>query len=159
MMDASEFRRVLGHFATGVTILTTRTPEGRPCGLTLSAFSSVSLEPPLVLACVERDADTHHCIGASGYFAVNILEEERGESLARRFSTFGVDTKFDGVAYREERTGAPVLETALAWVDCRVHESFPGGDHTIFLGEVMAGDTGEGGPLLYYRGGYGRYEP
>lgn len=158
MMDSVEFRRVLGHFPSGVTIVTTRTPQGRACGLTVNAFCSVSLEPPLVLVCVEREADTHGCIASSGYFAVSILDEERGESISRRFATFGLEEKFEGIAFREEKTGAPVLDESVAWVDCRVSATYPGGDHTIYVGEVVSGDAGAGSPLVYYRGGYGRFE-
>jgi len=158
-MDASEFRRVMGRWVSGVTIVTTRLPDGQPCGLTVSAFCSVSLEPPLVLVCVERFADSHACIRDAGFFAVNILDAERGEFLSRRFAAFSVSDKFDGIGYREESTGAPVLEDSVAWIDCRVVESLPGGDHTIFLGEVIAADAVSGTPLVYYRGGYGRFEP
>jgi flavin reductase (DIM6/NTAB) family NADH-FMN oxidoreductase RutF len=159
MIDTSEFRRVLGHFPTGVSIVTTLHESGRPCGLTVNAFASVSLEPTLVLVCVERESDSHACIAASGIYAVNVLEEGKGESLSRRFSTWGVDDKFRGVAYRQEKTGAPVLEIALAWVDCRVVNAVPAGDHTIFVGQVLGADAREGRPLVYYRGGYGRFEP
>ena len=159
MIDDTEFRRVMGHFPTGVTIVTSLSGDGSPCGLTVNAFSSLSLEPPLVLVCVEAAADSFRCIEAAGIFAVNILEEARGESLSRRFSTWGVDDKFRGVAYREERTGAPILEAALAWVDCRVTRMVAAGDHAVFIGEVLDGDAHEGSPLVYYRGGYGRFVP
>src|SRR5688500_12696214 len=112
MIDDSEFRRVMGHFPTGVTVVTSLHEDGRPCGLTVNAFASLSLLPALVLVCVEEAADSFECIDRSGVFAVNILEEGRGESLSRRFSTWGVDDKFRGVAYRSEATGAPVLEAA-----------------------------------------------
>lgn len=159
MIDPIEFRRVMGHFATGVAIVTTLDPQGQPCGLTANALCSVSLNPLLMLVCVERGADTHDCIRASGAFAVNVLAQDGGESLSRRFSTWDVHDKFRGVAYREELTGAPVLQDALAWMDCRVAEALPGGDHTIYLGEVVAADAREGSPLVYYRGGYGRFTP
>lgn len=159
MIDTSEFRRVIGHFATGVTVVTTLRPNGAPCGLTASAVASLSLDPTLVLVCVERGAETHACIDATGYFAVNVLAEGKGETLARRFSGNDVETKFTGIAYRAEHTGAPVLDETLAWLDCRVADRCAGGDHTVFIGEVMAGDAVEGSPLLYYRGGYGRLVP
>jgi flavin reductase (DIM6/NTAB) family NADH-FMN oxidoreductase RutF len=157
-VDAFEFRRVLGHLASGVTVVAARMPDGRPCGLTANAVCSVSLRPPLVLACVERDADSHDCIRAAGAFSINVLAA-RQEALARRFSSWDLERKFDGVAYREEVTGAPVLADALAWVDCRVRAEHVAGDHTVFIGEVVGGDAGEGAPLLYYRGGYGRFTP
>lgn len=157
-LDASEFRRVLGHFPTGVTIVTTRDGD-RPCGLTVNAFCSLSLDPMLVLVCVERDAESHDCIREAGFFAVNVLGEDGGERLSRRFSDWSIDDKFEAVAYRSEATGAPVLEAALAWVDCRLRDVVDGGDHTVFIGEVVAADAHEGQPLLYYRGGYGRFAP
>lgn len=159
MIDGSEFRRVMGHFSTGVAIVTSRREGGAPCGLTLNAFASVSLEPALVLVCVEHGAESHGCIRESGFYAVNVLEEERGEVLARRFATWGVEDKFRGVAFREEETGSPVLEAALAWVDCRVVQAVEAGDHTIFVGEVLGADAHEGRPLVYYRGGYGGLQP
>jgi flavin reductase (DIM6/NTAB) family NADH-FMN oxidoreductase RutF len=159
VIDATEFRRVLGHFATGVAVATTRQRSGEPCGLTINAFCSVSLRPPLVLICVEKDADSHACIRGSGIYAVNVLEEGRGETLSRRFADWDVEEKLRGVAFRQEATGAAVLEDALAWVDCRVTAEDPGGDHTIFVGEVVAAGAREGTPLLYYRGGYGRFIP
>lgn len=158
LFDTAEFRRILGHWVTGVAVVTTRTADGRPCGLTANAVASLSLEPPLVLVCVERQADTHDCILRTGSFAIAVLGQAQ-ERLARRFALDEAGGKFDGVAFREERTGAPVLEGALAWVDCRLWRHYEGGDHTIFVGEVLAGDAQEGEPLLYYRGGYGRLAP
>jgi flavin reductase (DIM6/NTAB) family NADH-FMN oxidoreductase RutF len=159
MMDHAEFRRVMGHFATGVAVVTTTRGGGTPVGLTVSAVSSVSLQPTMVLVCVEKGADSHDAIGAAGCFAVSFLEEGTGEALARRFSGKTGGAKFDGVGWRPETTGSPVLEEALAWVDCRLSQALPGGDHTVFLGEVVAGDAHEGSPLIYYRGGYGRLAP
>jgi flavin reductase (DIM6/NTAB) family NADH-FMN oxidoreductase RutF len=157
-MESPEFRRILGHWASGVSIVTTRTPDGRACGLTANAVASLSLEPLLVLVCVEKNADTHDCIRSAAAFAVNILNSE-SETLARRFAAWEVDRKFDGLAYHDGPTGNPILDDALAWVDCRLHSEFDGGDHTIFVGGVVAGDAVEGSPLLYYRGGYGRFTP
>lgn len=161
MIDTSEFRRVIGHFASGVTVVTTRRPDGRPCGLTASAVASLSLQPTLLLVCVDKTADTHDCIDATGSFAVNVLAEGKGETLARRFSAADANPaeKFTGIAFRYELTGAPVLDDALAWLDCALRGRIDGGDHTVFMGEVMAADAAEGTPLLYYRGGYGRFVP
>jgi flavin reductase (DIM6/NTAB) family NADH-FMN oxidoreductase RutF len=159
MIDTSEFRRVIGHFPSGVSVVTTRTPAGAPCGLTASAVCSLSLNPTLLLVCVEKGADTHDCIAQAGYFAVNVLAEGKGETLARRFAMGEPGEKFVGIAFRDERTGAPVLDEALAWMDCRVAGQARGGDHTVFMGEVMAADAVEGTPLVYYRGGYGRFVP
>lgn len=157
MIDPDDFRRVMGHFATGVTVVTTRRGDGTPCGLTVSAVSSVSLDPVLVLVCVDRDSSSRRCIAEAGFFAVNVLAEE-GETLARRFAGTR-DDRFDGLGVREEETGAPVLDDALAWLDCRVREELPGGDHALFLGEVVAADAVAGTPLVYFRGGYGRFVP
>lgn len=159
MIDPIEFRRVMGHFASGVTVVTTVRGDGEPCGLTASAVCSVSVNPVLLLVCVEHGADSHDCIVTAGRFAVNVLADEGGESLSRRFATYEVEDKFRGVAFREEITGAPVLEASLAWLDCRISQAVEAGDHTIFLGEVVAGDAREGTPLVYYRGGYGRFTP
>ncbi len=159
MIDSSEFRRVMGHFPSGVAIVTTVRDDGAPAGLTASSVCSLSLDPTLVLVCVEKASDTHDVLKRRGVFAVNVLHGEHGETLARRFSTCEVDDKFRGIAFRPEHTGAPVLDEALAWVDCRVTDACRGGDHTVFIGEVVAGDAREGTPLVYYRGGYGRFAP
>ena len=157
-IGAAEFRRVLGHYATGVTVVTSADRDGAAWGLTANAVSSVSLDPPLVLVCVDRESDTHRAIETSESFAISVLDEG-GERLARRFADDPVETKFEGIAWREEVTGAPVLDAALAWVDCRLWATYDGGDHSIFVGEVVAADAREGPPLLYFRGGYGRLSP
>jgi flavin reductase (DIM6/NTAB) family NADH-FMN oxidoreductase RutF len=157
-MDSAEFRRILGHWASSVGVVTTRTADQRPCGLTANTVTSLSLEPFLVLICVEKAADSHDCIRTTRAFAINILKSEQ-ERVARRFATWNVHEKFEGLAYHDEKTGSPVLDDALAWIDCRVHAEYDGGDHTIFVGEVLAGDAVEGTPLVYYRGGYGRFTP
>jgi flavin reductase (DIM6/NTAB) family NADH-FMN oxidoreductase RutF len=158
VFDPFEFRRVLGHWVTGVAVIASRTADGEPCGLTANAVTSLSLEPPLVLACVDRTANSHDCILNAGVFTINVLGSH-DESLARRFAAGDTDHKFEGVAYREASSGAPILSAALAWVDCRLHGSYPGGDHTIFVGEVLEADAIDGEPLVYYRGGYGRVVP
>lgn len=159
MIDPSEFRRVMGHFASGVAVVTTWGTDGKAYGLTASAVCSVSLKPTLLLVCIEHTADSHDHIRAAGAFAINVLDATKGESLARRFAAGDEPDKFRGVAIRQERSGAPVLSDALAWADCEIREAITGGDHTIFLGEVAAADAQEGSPLLYYRGGYGRFIP
>ena len=158
VIDTSEFRRILGHLVTGVAVVTTRTGPDAPCGLTANAIASVSLDPTLVLACVETSAETHDCIADAGFFAINMLAASQ-ERISRHFSTYGLRRKFDGIEYRAAETGAPILHGALAWVDCRVWARYPAGDHSIYVGEVVAGDAIEGTPLLYYRGGYGRFMP
>jgi flavin reductase (DIM6/NTAB) family NADH-FMN oxidoreductase RutF len=155
IIEEPEFRRVLGHWPTGVAIVTARAGDGSPRGLTANAITSVSLEPLLVLVCVGLEAETHAAIEATGGFAINVLPAA-AERLARRFADDGRANKFDGVSHRSETTGAPILDAALAWLDCRLHGAHEGGDHTIFVGEVLAADAQDGEPLLFYRGGYGR---
>lgn len=154
-IDPSEFRRILGHWVTGVAVVASTTESGDPCGFTANAFTSLSLEPPLVLVCVDRAADSLAGIRDTGRFTVNVLGSE-DERLARHFAADS-DAKFDGVAWSTAITGAPVLEDALAWVDCRVANEVAGGDHVIFIGEVVGGDAIDGEPLIFYRGGYGRF--
>lgn len=152
-VESAEFRRILGHWSTGVAIVCARAPDGHPCGLTANAFCSLSLDPPLVLVCVEKTADSHDCIRAAGAFAISVLASN-DELTARRFAANDGNDKFEGVAYHTTPSGSPALDDALAWVDCTVHAVYPGGDHTIFVGAVVGGDAVEGEPLLYYRGGY-----
>ena len=156
-LESAEFRRVLGHFVTGVTIVTATDPaDGEPCGLTANAVASVSLDPPLVLVCVDHAAESHDRILAAGVFAVNVLSEDQ-ERLSRRFATWNTPHKFGGIPFHRAATGAPILDAALAWVECRIWATYPGGDHTIMVGEAVGGDAREGSPLIYYRSGYGRY--
>lgn len=157
-IEEAELRRVLGHFPTGVAVVAARAADGPPRGLTASSITSVSLDPPLVLICVERSADTHDVIETSGAFAISVLGE-KDEVLARRFATYETDAKFESVAYAEVATGAPILDEALAWVDCRVWAAYDGGDHTIFVGEVLDAGAEDGPPLVHFRGGYGRLAP
>ncbi len=156
-IDPAEFRRVLGRFATGVTVVTTRTSEGRPHGLTANAFMSVSLDPPLVVVAVDKNADSHPHLRQSGIYCVNILREEH-KPISDKFAS-KVPDKFEGVPHLTKHTGAPVLEDALAWVECRVVQEFNAGDHTLFLGEVVALEQRGGRPLLFYGGKYHRLGP
>jgi flavin reductase (DIM6/NTAB) family NADH-FMN oxidoreductase RutF len=151
-IDPSQFRQLLGRFATGVTILTVATPEGRPLGMTANSLASVSLHPPLVSVCVDRVADMHSPILSARQFVVNVLASPQ-EALARRFADEHED-RFDGVGYHLSPNGLILLDGALAHVECERYAEYPGGDHTIVLGRVVGGATAEGRPLLYYRGGY-----
>jgi flavin reductase (DIM6/NTAB) family NADH-FMN oxidoreductase RutF len=157
-VDPPEFRRILGHWTTGVAIVSSVSDAGAPRGFTANAVASVSLVPPLVLVCVAREADTHASISGAGCFCISVLPQA-AERLARRFAGNETADKFTGIAFREEVTGAPVLDDALAWVDCRVAHAYEAGDHTIFVGEVVAGDAREDEPLVYYRGGFNRLAP
>ena len=158
MLGPDDFRRALGHFATGVTVVTACDAGGRPTGLTASAFSSVSLNPLLVLVCVAHKAQAYPAIQAGGRFAVNVLSRDQ-EAVARRFasSTLSGLEKFEGIDYRQGAFGLPLLKDALAELECTVVHAYPGGDHTIFVARVEAGDCrADAGlePLLYYRGQY-----
>lgn len=158
-IEPFELRRLMGHFITGVVVVATSRPgDGQPCGLTANSVASVSLEPPLVLVCVDRESDTHDCIAESGHFSLNVLAAGQ-ERVSRRFASWDLEEKFAGVDFRTGETGAPILTTSLAWLDCRLWANYPGGDHTIFVGEVVAGDATDEAPLLFYRGGYGRFVP
>ena len=151
-LTPTEFRTALRCFAAGVTVVTTRDQEGRPSGLTASAFTSVSLDPPLVLVCVDHAATAHPAFRAHGWFAVNVLRREQ-ETLSRRFAESGGD-KFHGVPCHEGETGLPLLDGALATLECRVVDTHEAGDHTIFIGRVEAATTGGGRPLVYFHGSY-----
>jgi flavin reductase (DIM6/NTAB) family NADH-FMN oxidoreductase RutF len=153
-IDKQEFRRVLARFAAGVTVVTTVGDDDRPYGLTATAFTSVSLEPPLVLVCVDKQSDSHPHFHTSRVFAVNFLGVEH-EAISRHFAVSGGD-KFKDLAFRRGVTGAPLLAKALGVLECRIVEIVAGGDHTIFLGEVEAADARDGEPLLYYCGAYRR---
>lgn len=151
-IDRNELRRVMGHFATGVTVITTRSKDGKPYGLTANAFTSVSLDPPLLLVSVDKKAESYPYFEESGVFTVNILADDQ-ESLSRRFAVSG-GPKFEGVAYRAGANGAAILDGALAYIECKLAATYPGGDHTLYLGEVQEAGTVEGKPLLFFRGGY-----
>ena len=155
-VDTDTFRSVMGRFATGVTVVTACDAEGRDHGMTVSAFSSVSLEPPLVLICVDHDATMHPVLRTAAYFGVNILSREQ-EAIARRFADRDAD-RFDGVGYARGQTGVALLERVLAHVECRVVDRHDAGDHTIIVGEVETAQAFADRPLLYYRGGYAELE-
>ena len=155
MIASAEFRRVLGHFATGVTIVTTCDGDQRPTGLTASAFSSVSLEPPLVLVCIDHKSQSHGPLVEGGRFAVNILSVDQ-QGLSRKFATTRLD-KFEGVEYRMSDLGLPIIAAAIAHLECVTVSTHVEGDHTILVGRVEdAAATGDGQPLLYFRGQYDR---
>jgi flavin reductase (DIM6/NTAB) family NADH-FMN oxidoreductase RutF len=155
-VESSTFRAVLGRFASGITVITARDADGIDAGMTVSAFSSLSLNPPLILVCVDRGSSAGPALEAASHFAVNILSDEQ-EALSRRFSQKDVD-RFDGVGFTRSAHGPALLEGALATLECRVAARHPGGDHTILVGEVLDASMHEGHPLLYYRSGYRRLE-
>jgi flavin reductase (DIM6/NTAB) family NADH-FMN oxidoreductase RutF len=149
-----DFRRVLGHFATGVTVLTTCDADARPTGLTASAFCSVSLEPPLVLICVDHKSQSYPALKERGCFAVNILSIEQ-QAISRRCASSRLD-KFDEVPYTMSPLGVPLIDGALAQLECTTVSTHVEGDHTIFVGRVERAHVGVGEPLLYFRGQYDR---
>lgn len=154
--DPSTMRQVLGHFPSGVTIVTGMTDEG-PAGFTCQSFSSLSLDPPLVLVLPGRSSTSWPRIGDTGRFCVNVLSQEQTE-LSTTFARSGGD-KFAGVRWQESELGSPILTGATAWIDCRLHAVHEGGDHLIVVGAVH--DLGAPGdpPLVFHRGGYARTSP
>jgi flavin reductase (DIM6/NTAB) family NADH-FMN oxidoreductase RutF len=146
------FRSVMGHFATGVTVVTAATQEG-PVGMTANAVCSLSLEPLLLLVAFDNDARTLPAVQATGRFGVNILAAGQ-EDLARLFASKADERgKFRGVPHTVH-DGIPVIEGALAWIGCSLEQLIPAGDHTIGIGAVEAAEAGSGEPLLWFRGGY-----
>lgn len=156
-IDPSAFRQALARFASGVTILTTRDASGRDAGMTVSAFSSLSLDPPLILACVDRAASAAPALAQAERFVVNVLAADQ-EPLSRRFAVKDID-RFEGVAISRGLGDIALLDGALAHLECRVTARHPGGDHTIYVGHVDASAVRDGEPLLYFRGRYGRITP
>jgi 3-hydroxy-9,10-secoandrosta-1,3,5(10)-triene-9,17-dione monooxygenase reductase component len=153
-VGAREFRDVLGRFAAGVTVVTTRDAAGRPLGLTVTAFASVSLDPPLVLVCVDNRSEANAGFRDSGLFGVSMLAEDQ-ELISQRFAAGG-PAKFEGLPLQAGQTGVLLVPGALAHVECRVTAVHPGGDHTIYVGEVMALAAWPGRPLVHQGSAYRR---
>lgn len=150
-IDESAFRSLLGRFATGVTVVTARDMAGTHHGMTVSAFSSLSLDPPLVLMCIDKTATMFELLTTGAAFTVNILASHQ-EEIARRFAA-AESHKFDGIGYAADESGA-ALDDVLANAQCARINSIEAGDHTIVIGEVRKATVSEGEPLLYFRGGY-----
>ncbi len=154
-ISSDEFRAALSKFASGVTVVTTIDAKGIFHGLTVSAFCSLSLNPPLVLVCIEKTTTSHEAFGESGFFVVNVLSEEQ-INHSNRFASPILD-KFEGIEYRKGIEGIPVLENALANLECKLINSHENGDHTIFVGQVEKTTINENGkPLLYFHGNYAK---
>ena len=151
-VDPAQFRQLLGRFATGVTVLTARNPRGHPIGMTASSVASVSLRPPLLLVCVDQQHEMHAVMRGADRFVLNVLAADQ-EAISRRFAAEYPD-RFDGIGYRDDKHGIPVLDDVLATIACEKHGEAPGGDHTVFFGLVTGGAVSDRRPLLYYRGGY-----
>lgn len=152
--DPAVQRRIMGRFATGVTVVTTRFGEGQYWAMTANSVTSVSLEPPLVLIAVAKHSSMCECIASGMCYAVNILTTEQ-EAISRKFASHG-PKDFNGLVLKFAESGAPILADSLAYLDCKVAQIIPAGDHDIFIGQVLAGEIGEGQPLLFYNGRYTR---
>lgn len=147
-----EFRHALGRFASGVTVVTTKAADGHLHGLTVSAFSSVSLNPPLILVCIQKTTGSYHAFEESKAFVVNILSD-RQKDVSNHFASH-LEDKFAGVDYAEGIDRVPVLNDCLVNLECRLVNSYDGGDHTIFVGQIEKVHSREGNPLAYYHGNY-----
>jgi flavin reductase (DIM6/NTAB) family NADH-FMN oxidoreductase RutF len=155
-IDPDLFRAVLGRFASGITIITVRDGDGRDHGMTVSAFASLSLDPPLVMVSIGNDATMAPVMAMATSFTVNILSDQQ-EALSRRFAG-KLDDRFADVPSARSRHGDVVLDDVLASLECRIAARHPAGDHVIVIGEVEAGHARDARPLLYYRGGYAQLE-
>jgi flavin reductase (DIM6/NTAB) family NADH-FMN oxidoreductase RutF len=154
-VSSDEFRAALGSFASGVTVVTTKDANGKLLGITVSAFCSVSLAPPMVLICIEKTAGSHYAFEESNVFVVNVLRED-DSLMSERFASL-IEDKFSGLDFDRGIEGVPVLKNALATLECRVKFSYHGGDHSIFVGEVENVEVHGGNPLLYFRSSYGNF--
>jgi flavin reductase (DIM6/NTAB) family NADH-FMN oxidoreductase RutF len=155
-VDQQIFKQVMRQFVSGVTVVTTQV-NNQLTGATVSAFAPLSLEPPLVLICLGTQRTCHTAIAMAGMFAVNILDEQQ-EDVSRRFGSCHAE-KFIAGCYTLSAHGLPLLCHALALIECRVSAALPGGDHTIFVGEVLHAQAFEGQPLVYYQSRYHRLAP
>jgi flavin reductase (DIM6/NTAB) family NADH-FMN oxidoreductase RutF len=150
-IDEATFREVLSHFPSGVTVVTTAVGD-ELSGMTVASFASLSLRPPLVLICIEKSVKTHDAIARAGRFGVSILGADQAD-VSNRFASKGED-KFEGIPFRRGPQGSPLIEGAIATMECNVTAQLPGGDHSIFVGEIADVTVGAGKPLLYFRSGY-----
>ena len=150
--DSTLQRQIMGRFATGVTLVTTRRKDGEILGMTANAVLSLSLDPPLILVSIDKKNQMHEFLKSSDCFAVNVLRDDQ-EEISRRFSTPG-PKDFSGLELLELETGSPILANALAFIDCQIVQVVPGGDHDMFIGKPLAGETRDGNPLIFYSGQY-----
>ena len=150
-IDEAHFKKALSHFASGVTVVTTE-HDGKAFGMTVASFSSLSLHPPLVLVCIENGVKTHEAIVDSGKFGVSILAHDQA-ALSSKFAS-RIPDRFAGVDTIRGTLGIPLLANAITTLECRLTTALPGGDHTIFVGEVENITTRDAAPLLYFRSGY-----
>jgi flavin reductase (DIM6/NTAB) family NADH-FMN oxidoreductase RutF len=155
-ISAGELRTFAGHFATGVAVVTTLHADGEPCGVTINAVTSLSLDPPLFLICLDHKSKTLGALLASRHFGLHFLSREQTE-ISRVFAS-KQERKFESISHRPGRRGSPLIEGVVAAAECRVSELCPGGDHTIIIGEVETVHVHGGEPLLYHRGAYAALE-
>ncbi len=151
-LNGDDFRRACARFATGVCVLTTCTPDGRPHGLTVNSFTSLSLDPPLVMAAIARSSGQLPGFESSGFFAVNILTEEQ-RPLSNRFAR-PEQGRFSGAPWSPGTTGSPVFEETLGVIECRTVQWLDAGDHRVLVGQAVAAVVRQGRPLLYFESGY-----
>jgi flavin reductase (DIM6/NTAB) family NADH-FMN oxidoreductase RutF len=150
-IDEAAFKLAMSHFASGVTVVTTE-HAGRAYGMTVASFASLSLRPPLVLICIEKSVKTHEAIVGAGKFGVSILSAAQSD-ISSRFASRSED-KFSGIKTNRGELGIPLIAGAITTLECQVRDQLAGGDHTIFVGEVVGAETREGVPLVYFRSGY-----
>lgn len=157
-VDPASFRHVLGHFPTGVTVVTALHQTG-PLGLTIGSFASVSLEPPLVMFGVDKQSTTWAKMAPCEKFCVNVLSEKQRD-ISAAFSQRATE-RFDGIAWNTNATDSPVIEGAIAWIDCHLRATHDGGDHIIVVGLVRSLSTAnqQEGPLVFCKGSFGRFQP
>ncbi|HVT03277.1 MAG TPA: flavin reductase family protein [Thermoanaerobaculia bacterium] len=150
-VEDATFKRAMSHFLSGVTVVTT-VVDGTRYGLTVASFASLSLNPPLVLVCVEKNVKSHEAIPRAEKFAVSILAENQ-QNISNQFAGRSED-RFAGIETVEGKLGLPLIAGAICTIECRLHSTLPGGDHSIFVGEVIGAQFEEGQPLGYFRSGY-----
>lgn len=155
--DAS-LREVMSAYPTGVTVVAGSDADGSPYGLTVNSFTSVSLDPPLILVCIGHTSTSHARLAAAPAFTVNVLAAEQ-EEVARRFASEPSEGRFDDIAWQPSPSGAPLIEGAAAWLECSAYEVLSGGDHSIVIGRVERSGVGERPALLFHRGRLGPTEP
>jgi flavin reductase (DIM6/NTAB) family NADH-FMN oxidoreductase RutF len=153
-MQPDQFRQIAGQWLTGIAVVTAMESSTEPCGMTMNAVTSLSLDPPQFLLCLDRRARTMAAIQNSGSFCINYLREDQ-KAIAISFSRPG-DNRFAALAYRAGETGSPVIEGVIAYVECRLHAIQPGGDHWIVIGDAVNGAVHGGRPLAYFSGAYRR---
>ncbi len=156
-IEPSDFRRVLGSFASGVTVVTTVPADGRPVGITVSSFASVSLTPALVSYNLDIEAKRYHAFADAERYAINILAAGQ-DGISNRFARVNGVDPFDDTAWTQGPDGVPLLTGALGWIACQRWACYPGGDHAILVGRVQALDCAAAAPLLYFRGRYGGFQ-